>query len=268
MNSPLVLERTVLTLVGEAPPDGGVTAGEVLDAAHALLSDCGLTSFEVQFPTSRGKMGQMLALDRARKDRRAKLPRQTVSDFGVYAPSGLQLRPEWYAQAYVTVSQNVSVIVVNDRCADANTWLRLGSLNRLIALLTPQYGYVLRPRDPRDPLFDAMGLGGLPAFWPTSDMEIEDSNRWANEALNDGAHLRGRIRDVYPINLLNASHLNMPTPTGTFADRLRAAPDLGSLEPGPGGLWWWRVPEDRIVAARALTRQAGMLSRQRPDDQP
>ncbi|MBL8991623.1 MAG: hypothetical protein JNJ48_08605 [Phycisphaerae bacterium] len=49
---------------------------------------------------------------------------------------------------------------------------------------------------------------------------------------------------------------------------MRAASDLGSLELGLGGLWWWRVPEGRIVAARALTREAGMLARQRPDDQP
>lgn len=268
MNSPVVLERTVLTLVGEAPPDGRVTAGDVLDSAHVFLSDCGLNSFEVQFPTSKGKMGQMLAPDRARRDRRSRLPRRDISTFGLYAPSGLQLRPEWYAQAYVTVSQNVSVIVVNDRCADAHTWLRLGSLNRLIALLMPQYGYVLRPRDPRDPLCDALGVGGLPALWSISPQEEDDWQLWRLEELTPRSYLRGRIRDVYPINLLNESHLTMPTPTGTFADRLRAAPDLGSLEPGPGGLWWWRVPEDRIVAARALTRQAGMLSRQRPDDQP
>jgi hypothetical protein len=72
-------------------------------------------------------------------------------------------------------------------------------------------------------------------------------------------HLRGMIRDVYPVSVLSPVHLAQEVGQRNFGEWIGAATTRGTLTQIGGGNSLWAIPAGGIPAVRAELKAAGLI---------
>jgi len=88
---------------------------------------------------------------------------------------------------------------------------------------------------------------------------------WFRERMGRNRHVRGLLRDVYPLNFLSRPHLETPVDGQPLADWIEAAPGRGELAPFADGLWCWSIPQQSLEDLRAILRPRGLLIAGHPE---
>ena len=81
------------------------------------------------------------------------------------------------------------------------------------------------------------------------ERETDRIGEW-DDGLKYMVYLRGQIRDVYPLSLLNSSQLEAKMGNQTFAQWINSDKKRGKLTPWPHGLTLWEVEDDAIGKLR------------------
>ncbi len=143
---------------------------------------------------------------------------------------------------------------------------------RMSAFCRPSYGYAFRRAFSAGPELFAHDIGfGESALY--DDEESKRMTRWFHER-TDGAsqgrpapfrHLEGMHRDVFPLNILTASHLAREIAGMPLRDWIEADAARGTIVEIVAGSWIWAVPGRAIAEVRRHLRTAGLLVDYPPD---
>ena len=128
------------------------------------------------------------------------------------------------------------------------------------------YGFGYSWSKSTDPSLHAVGLtAGLPRT-PGEWLNADHDALWFEERLSRPPaapkmrHLKGCLRDVYELNVLNDTHLKTKMHGGeTLEHFVRSRTAFGTIISGENGASVWTVPVDRIPAARAVLQRANIL---------
>jgi len=139
---------------------------------------------------------------------------------------------------------------------------------RLSSFVALTYGYGFQRPFSKGPAMYAYDLSyGLDRRRPEDKAELDRMALWYRERLdlivqNKPAayrHLMGMQRDVYPFNVLTASHLSRPIEGVSLEQWIRADELRGRLYQIASTVWSWVVPADQLSSVRASLEVAGLL---------
>jgi hypothetical protein len=105
---------------------------------------------------------------------------------------------------------------------------------------------------------DMYAVGVIGGDFPYPDETQEDLDRisyWSNELMDRRRHLKGRLRDVYPANLLSTKHVNARVGN----DKTLLTAGWGEFTKIDDAMWLWTVPDEDIANVRAALRRARLL---------
>lgn len=125
----------------------------------------------------------------------------------------------------------------------------------ITSFLRPQYGILYRRISRLCPSCYAYGLPGPNVKNEEDALRI---SRWKSGYWNR-VFLKGQIRDVYPSNFLNQSHLDFPVDRLRFYEWVIDAPGRGVLKPFTKSLTLWEVPDSDIPKLQESLAEAGMI---------
>ncbi|WP_143393164.1 hypothetical protein [Fimbriiglobus ruber] len=142
----------------------------------------------------------------------------------------------------------------------ATSGVRLDELLRqTYALARPfgswPYGIAYSRSSSMAPSMYAYGFIGGAAYMNVTRGERDRISCWRNELMERRSHLEGRLRDVYPANLLSAIHTN----ARVGEDRTLLNAGWGEFTEIDDKVWLWTVPEEDISEVRAVLIQANLL---------
>jgi hypothetical protein len=165
-------------------------------------------------------------------------------------------------------SKRTMAFIHDSRNADIDLGLFTDLVHRLCELVRPAYGYGLQRAFSKGPGWYAFDLSyGLDARLPEDKADEGRIVLWHRERLdmivqNKPAarrHLQGMQRDVFPFNILSATHLSREIEGVAFEDWVRADPARGRLGAIAEGVWTWTVSEERLLGLCASLQAAGLL---------
>jgi hypothetical protein len=164
---------------------------------------------------------------------------------------------DWEGLAIVNFSQGYAYLGLPTGCGARLDDLirRTHSLVRNLSSWGYGIGYS-RPGTKAPSLYAVGVLGG--SSFPYPDETDEDLDRvacWDHELHGARRHLKDRLRDVYPANLLSTAHVNARV--GKNKTLLTAG--WGNFTQLDVAMWLWTVPDDDIATVRAELRLAGLL---------
>jgi hypothetical protein len=133
----------------------------------------------------------------------------------------------------------------------------VSSLKHLLEFADFQYGICYqRPYNMGPSLYAAGALGG-------KDLSAEEENKigaWSLEyTYKDGAYRTGLLRDVYPFNILVATHLTESVGDKTLESWIDSDSRHGSLDKITNNHWLWSVEPQHIPLAQEALQKAGLL---------
>lgn len=99
------------------------------------------------------------------------------------------------------------------------------------------------------------GLGASVADW----QEADAIGKWLWEGINGQAYMKGKLRDVYPCNILSDVHLLSPVDGVSLADWIRQDGERGVLSPLNNGLWLWKVESHALFPIQRELGDNGLL---------
>lgn len=133
-------------------------------------------------------------------------------------------------------------------------------LRQTYALAVPlapwAYGIAFSRSSSKDPGMYALGIIG--GDYPYPDESQEDLDRvscWDHELTGRRRHLKGRLRDVYPANLLSSAHVN----ARVGKDKTLLTSGWGEFTQLDDVMWLWTVPGEDIATVRAALIRSKLL---------
>jgi hypothetical protein len=135
-------------------------------------------------------------------------------------------------------------------------------VRRLIDCLRPSYGVGFTRLAQYGPGPFVFGVTCGPPGTGLSGEEYEEGVRvcrWGDTGMAQQVYARGIMRDVFPYNYLNDSHLSNRICGYSFADWVSQDTDRGSLCYLKPDLFLWRVLDHNIQKVRFVLRDAGIL---------
>lgn len=127
--------------------------------------------------------------------------------------------------------------------------------------LKTYYGIVyLRDFDKGPGLYASGIITGLNSYkFPEQAEEEERIAEWHRSYFRPERYHLGKLRDIYPMNLLSEAHLNQIVFGKTLKDWIESSPEHGELNPLTDILWEWWVPGEKISSVREALRSTGLL---------
>jgi hypothetical protein len=157
---------------------------------------------------------------------------------------------DWDGLAYVTFSRGYVYVGL-----PASSGVGHGELLRQTYALARHlgpwpYGIAYSRSSSLGPCMYGIGVisGCYPALWDVSPEEEDRISCWNHELTLTGRrrHLKGRLRDVYPANLLSAKHVRARLGNG----KTLLTSGWGEFTRLDNRTWLWTVPEDDIPKVR------------------
>jgi hypothetical protein len=228
-------------------------AREFFDANGVLPNICG-----VERPNgSGGNMSYTVMKERLRSE-----PLPLVDGLTLYhtLPDYAQLVFGWDVTAALECHRRKMMAFCCDqtiRGLDLNYFV--GLLERIARIVQLCYGIGYLRSFELGPSIYASGLGIAAGF---SDEEMAEADRigaWFREIIGANRHMRGYLRDVYPLNVISEPHLSQRVGGMPLADWIGQSPQRGTLRSLPGDAWIWRIDESNVDAVRAELVQTGLL---------
>jgi hypothetical protein len=139
----------------------------------------------------------------------------------------------------------------------------LPTVRDAVLILRPAYGIGFTHSVIRGPTLYVTGMTMAPADEeiPTGQ-EYEERLRvcrWGDIAMEEQVYRDGILRDVYPQNYLNETHLARRIQGSTFKKWVAEDPKRGQLEPFGDGLWLWSVEPEETDRLRNALFKAGLI---------
>lgn len=133
------------------------------------------------------------------------------------------------------------------------------SLQAVLPWFTPLYGFgFTRPRGKGATLY-AYGLAAGLGFSGGDMREADEIGRWMQELMSHRRHLRGMLRDVYPLNILSPLHLSQSVEGNTSLEEwILSSSNRGVLKRCKG-LTIWSLNENQLAPCRDFLAAAGSL---------
>jgi hypothetical protein len=198
---------------------------------------------------------------RSEKSLQAYISSSPVQSLGLYAtrPNYAQLVFGWRMTAGANWNTDLlkTALIAWETGALDRTWV----LKQLAALFGPAYGIGFNRAFALGPDLYVYGMvtgyGSGPADQIKSDLVAD----WFHEVGSNGPnrHRNGLLRDVYPLNLLTAHHLDHPVGDVTLETWIGAGNGRGRLEQLFPGQWLWSVDEVEITTVRRALAANGLL---------
>jgi hypothetical protein len=130
---------------------------------------------------------------------------------------------------------------------------------QLIEHLAPEYGIGYRRPHRLGPAFYAMGIVEGLGLSDEEDEEALAISNWNSPGMDEHVYREGILRDVYPWNFLNESHLKHPVEGKPLAKWIGSNPARGKLIAFPRGLVLWQLEESQLTKVRRSLDAAGMI---------
>jgi hypothetical protein len=132
-------------------------------------------------------------------------------------------------------------------------------LERMASIVELKYGFGYRRSFEFGPDVYALGMGAGLGY---SDADIAERDRigaWFRERMHDNRHRIGYLREVYPLNVISAPHLEQRIDGLALADWIAAEPNRGSLRQLAGGAMLWWIDDADADSVRAQLIPTGLL---------
>jgi hypothetical protein len=112
-------------------------------------------------------------------------------------------------------------------------------LSDISQVMEIQYGFYFQREIKYSPEFFSWGTGS----GNISSEESERINKWS---FPQDEFKLGRIREVFPYNILSAKHLDYRIAKATFKEWIQSSKNHGNLLPFSKGVWIWEVKPENI----------------------
>jgi hypothetical protein len=131
--------------------------------------------------------------------------------------------------------------------------------NDLIKMMRPSYGIAYARHRDMGPSLYAVGIPhGLALSGPQYEEAVHIS-RWSDIGMSSEVYRRGLLRDIYPVNWLNASQIAADVNGERLEQWIRGDADRGQLTPTAAWLARWTIDPEHIDNARRTLWAAGVI---------
>lgn len=136
-----------------------------------------------------------------------------------------------------------------------DTWNNIAK--NMATFFKPRYGYVYQRSYKTGPEWYALGIS---CDLKSGDPETEIIALWSKAYRSmKSTYKTGDMRDVYPINILSASHNERSVEDVPLFDWINADASHGKLTKLSENLWSWFVDEKQIEVVRNILKPTGIL---------
>jgi hypothetical protein len=101
---------------------------------------------------------------------------------------------------------------------------------------------------------------GLVAGLGYSSKDIEQADRistWMHERSRENRHLRGYLRDVYPLNIISSCHLTRDVKGISLEQWINEDPSRGHIAQLSDDAWLWKIPEHHLAEVHTELQSSG-----------
>ncbi len=220
----------------------------------------------VSFPDTIGITGEGFPEEpMALSDAEATLQQQQfhgVKSIELYTtvPGYKQLVFGWKVSAYISASNRMMIIAYD---TDLLAHTDVASFTQVVKDVAHWskilYGIGYQRDKKKGPVFYALGmLAGL-GYSREEMPERNQITRWMDERIGEKRYFKGFLRDIYPLNILSASHLKRIIGNQSLQQWILSSRDHGQLEQILDELWIWRLSDRQIPAVKNQLKEQNIL---------
>jgi hypothetical protein len=173
-------------------------------------------------------------------------------------PGYTQLIFGWDIFASISnVSDKTMVICFDRQLAGIDLQYVAGIVRSLAEIVSLRYGIGYQRSFNSGPELYAFGMIAGLGYTPSERAERDRIGSWMRERIAEGRHLKGFLRDVYPLNVLSAAHLAREVENLPLSQWIEASAARGTLSALPNEAWLWTIPEQSLSLVQTTLQQAG-----------